>query len=303
MNRQAGSPPPTNDVIFPALNESIRARRCVAVIGAGVSAGDYPIWAHLISQLQERCGVRAEDLPSASPLDAAQAARDKNPAAYYQALDEIFDRRPAPRSARRYHLLARIEFLSYLTLNLDPMLVDTLDLHYNITVSDFPNLQSQNHGQREVFCVHGRLGPGRPAATTPIVLTSREFEAAYDPFGVPLHSFIQQTLISNDVCFLGCNPAEPNLARILEACKRHCQTQHGLTSMTRPNWYLLAEDGYDQLDAVEDCGIHVVQYSKRDAQFSGMDEVLEYWANKRSPTLRPAGVQGSRFNPDVEPDR
>jgi len=73
--------------------------------------------------------------------------------------------------------------------------------------------------------------------------------------------------------------------------------------MTRPNWYLLAEDGYDQLDAVEDCGIHVVQYSKRDAQFSGMDEVLEYWANKRSPTLRPAGVQGSRFNPDVEPDR
>ena len=112
MNRQAGSPPPTNDVIFPTLTESIRARRCVAVIGAGVSAADYPIWAHLISQLQECCGVRAEDLPSASPLDVAQAAMDKNPAAYYQALDEIFDRRPAPRSSRSYHLLARIQFLS-----------------------------------------------------------------------------------------------------------------------------------------------------------------------------------------------
>lgn len=303
MNRQAGCPPPTNDVIFPTLTESIRARRCVAVIGAGVSAADYPIWAHLISQLQERCGVRAEDLPSASPLDVAQAAMDKNPAAYYQALDEIFDRRPAPRSSRRYHLLARIQFLSYLTLNLDPLLVDTLDLHRNIIVSDFPNLQSQNHGQREVFCVHGRLGPGRPAATTPIVLTRREFEDAYDPLGVPLYSFIQQTLISNDVCFLGCNPAEPNLARILEACKRHCQRQHGLTSMTRPNWYLLAEDDYEQLDPVENCGIDVVRYSKRDLQFSGMDEVLEYWANKKAPHLRPAGVQGSRFNPDVEPDR
>lgn len=189
-----------------------------------------------------------------------------------------------------------------MTLNLDPLLVDTLDLHCNVTVSDFPNLQSQNHGQREVFCVHGRLGPGRPAATTPIVLTSREFEAAYDPYG-PLHSFIHQTLLANDVCFLGCNPVEPNLARILDSCKRHCQAQHGLTSMTRPNWYLLADEGYEQLDAVAECGIHVVQYSKRDAQFSGMDAVLEYWANKRRPFLRPAGVQESRFKPDVEPDR
>jgi hypothetical protein len=105
MNRRAGSSPPTNDVLFPALTESIWAGRCVAVIGAGVSAGDYPIWAHLISQLQERCGVRAEDLPSASPLDVAQVAREKNPTAYYRALDEIFDRRAAPRSSKRYHLL------------------------------------------------------------------------------------------------------------------------------------------------------------------------------------------------------
>jgi hypothetical protein len=303
MNRQGRSSPPTNDILFPALTESIRGGKCVAVIGAGVSANDYPIWGHLISQLQERCGVRAEDLPSNSPLDVAQASRDKNPAAYYQALDEIFDRRPTPKSARRYHLLARIDFASYLTLNLDPLLVDTLDLHYNITVSDFPNLQSQNHCQREIFCVHGRLGPGRPAATTPVVLTRREFEVAYDPFGIPLHSFVQQTLIANDVCFLGCNPSEPNLARLLESCKQHCRAQHDLTSTTRPNWYLLAEDSYEQLEAVEDCGVHVVRYSKRDPQFSGLDEVLEYWANKKAPFLRPAGVQRSRFNSDVEPDR
>ena len=167
--------------------------------------------------------------------------------------------------------------------------------------SDFPNLQAQHHRRREVFCIHGRLGPGRPAATTPIVLTRREFDSAYDPWGSSLHSFIQQTILAHDLCFLGCNPAEPYLARILESCKRHCQAEHGLTSNARPQWYLLADEGYEQLDAATDCGIRVVQYDKRDSQFTGMDSVLEYWANKKPPFLRQAGVQESSFKLDVEP--
>ena len=302
-NHNAGVQPPTNDVVFPALKASIQDARCIAVIGAGMSADDYPIWTDLISQLQERCGLRSEDLSSRHPLDIAQTAKDKNPSAYFQALDDIFARKLAPRSAARYHLLARVGFISYLSLNIDPLLVETIDLHRNVTVSDFPNLQTQNHGSGEVFCIHGRLGPGRPAATTQTVLTRREFDSAYDPWRGPIHSFIQQTMFAHDLCFLGCNPAEPYLARILESCKRHCQEQHDLTSPTRPQWYLLAAEGYEDLDAADASGIHVVQYDKRDSQFTGMDSVLEYWANKKPPFLRPAGVQESRFNPDVEPDK
>ena len=302
-NHDAGVQPPTNDVALPALKASIQAARCIAVIGAGMSADDYPTWTDLISQLQERCGVRSEDLSSRDPLDIAQTAKDKNPDAYFQALDDIFAQKPAPGAAARYHLLARLSFISYLSLNIDPVLVDTFDLHNNITVSDFPNLQAQNHGQQEVFCIHGRLGPERPAATTPTVLTRRDFESAYHPLNGPLHSFIQQTVLAHDLCFLGCNPAEPYLARILESCKRHCQAQHGLTSLTRPRWYLLADEGYEQLDVARACGIHVVQYDKRNSQFTGMDSVLEYCANKKPPFLRPAGVQESRFDPNVEPEK
>lgn len=302
-NHDAGVQPPTNDVVFPALKASIDTHRCIAVIGAGMSADGYPIWTDLISQLQERCGLRSEDLSSRDPLDIAQRAKDKNPSAYWQALDDIFARKPAPGAAARYHLLARLGFISYLSLNIDPLLVDTFDLHRNITVSDFPNLQAQNHGRREVFCIHGRLGPGRPAKTTPIVLTRRDFESAYNPLDGQLHSFIQQTVLAHDLCFLGCNPAEPYLARILESCQRQCHEQHGLTSTARPQWYLLADEGYEQLDAATACGINVVQYDKRDSRFTGMDSVLEYWANKRPPFLRPAGVQESRFDADVEPDK
>ena len=302
-NHDTGGRPPTNDVVFPALTDSIQAGRCIAVIGAGMSADDYPIWTELINQLEERCDLRSEDLSSRNLLDSAQTAKDKNPDAYFQALDDIFARKPAPGAAAKYHLLARLGFISYLSLNIDPVLVDTFDLHYNIAVSDFPNLQAQNHGHREVFCIHGRLGPGRPAATTPIVLTRREFDDAYDPWGSSLHAFIQQSILAHDLCFLGCNPAEPYLANILASCKRHCQAQHSLRSTTRPHWYLLVDEGYEDLDVAAACGIHVVRYDKQDSQFTGINSVLEYWANKKPPLLRPAGVQESRFNPDVEPDK
>lgn len=302
-NGEAGGQAPTNNVIFPALTSSIQKGECIAIIGAGLSAGDYPIWTDLIGQLQDRCGLRAEDLPSTDPLDIAQAAKDKDAQAYFRALDKIFARRKAPVTAKRYHLLARIGFVSYISLNLDPLLVDTLDQHRNIKVSDFPNLHAQNHGNREVFCIHGRLGPGRPAASTPMVLTRRDFENAYDPDATLLHSFIQQTFLAHDVCFLGCNPAESYLRRILESCKRQCQLQHGITSGTRPNWYLLADEGYEQFDAVSHCGIELVHYPKGDPQFSGMDSVLEYWAERKPPFLRPPGVQRSPFDPEVKPDR
>ena len=206
-NHDAGVQPPTNDVVFPALKASIDQDRCIAVIGAGMSADDYPIWTDLISKLQKRCGVRSEDLSSRDPRDIAQTAQDKNPNAYFQALDEIFARKRAPGAAARYHLLARVGFISYLSLNVDPLLVDTFDLHRNITVSEFPNLQAQNHGRGEVFCIHGRLGPRRPAATTPIVLTRQEFDNAYDPWGSSLHSFIKPSSRTTSVSWVAIRPS------------------------------------------------------------------------------------------------
>ncbi len=139
-NHDAGVPLPTNDVVFPALTASIERKRCIAVIGAGMSADDYPIWTDLISKLQERCGVRSEDLSSRDPRDIAQTAKDKNPDAYSQALDDIFVRKPTPRSAARYHLLARVGFISYLSLNVDPVL-DPKQAHNQMANGRFPAIK------------------------------------------------------------------------------------------------------------------------------------------------------------------
>jgi hypothetical protein len=268
-------PPPTNDVPFESLTTSVWGGRCIAVIGAGLSAADYPVWPSLIGILQERCGVKSEDSLSTDPLDLAQAAKDKNASKYYKALDKTFDRRKNPTSATRYHLLARTPFASYVNLNFDPLLLDVLGLHKNLTVSEYPHLQNQQHGRGELFYMHGRLGPDRPAESTPIVLTRSEFERAYDPYQTRLHSFIQTTMLDNDVCFLGCNPAEPHLARLVAICKKCCDADHGLTDPKRPRWFLLADGEFQTQPSLAGSGIHVVHYDRLDAKFSGMDAVLE----------------------------
>ena len=294
---------PTNDVLFEVLTRVISEGRCIVVVGAGVSAADYPLWPDLIAILQERCGLRAEDLRTANPLDIAQAAKDKNPEQYAQALDDVFRRKERVLSSKRYHLLARISFASYLNLNFDPLLLDILDLHFDVTVSEYPHLQNQHHGPRELFYMHGRLGPGRPAATSPIVLTRSEFERAYDPLQTRLHGFIQATMLDHHVCFLGCNPTEPYLARLLAACKSFCDADHGLIDPKRPRWFLLAEDSYLDSPSLTASGIHVVRYPRRDASFSGMDAVLDYWSKKQPPAFRTPGVEPSPYRVDVEPER
>ena len=295
--------PPTNDVPFDVLTQHIWEGKCLVVLGAGVSAPDYPLWPQLIATLQDRCGLRAEDLRSADFLDVAQAAKDKNPEEYARTLDDIFRRKEHPVSAKRYHLLARIPFLSYINLNFDPLLLDTFDLHFDVTVSDYPHLQNQNHGVKELFYQHGRLGTDRPAATSSIVLTRSEFDRAYDPMQTRLHGFIQATMLDHHVCFLGCNPTEPYLARLLAACKRFCEADHGLADPKRPRWFLLGDDSYENSATLTAAGIHLVRYPRRDAAFSGLDAVLEYWARKKPPVFRTPGVEPSPYRIDVEPDR
>jgi SIR2-like domain len=295
--------PPTNDLLFEVLTRVIWEGRCIVVIGAGVSAADYPLWPDLIAILQERCGLRAEDLLSTHPLDVAQAAKDKNPQEYARALDDVFRRKERPLSAKRYHLLARTKFASYINLNVDPLLLDILDLHFDIRVSEYPHLQNQHHGPQELFYVHGRLGPDRPAATSQIVLTRSEFDRAYDPLQTRLYGFIQATMLDHHVCFIGCNPTEPYLARMLAACKGFCDADHGLVDLKRPRWFLLAEDSYPELPSLAASAIHLVRYPRRDASFSGMDAVLDYWAKKKPPVFRTPGVEPSPYRVDVEPDR
>ncbi len=295
--------PPTNDVLFSPLTETIHGGNCVAIIGAGVSAGDYPLWNELISILRESCEVRPEELQSNDPLDVAEAAKGKGKD-YYDLLDEKFGRKDNPQTLYRYHMLARIKFASYITLNFDPLLLDTLNLHRNVKVSEYPVLKNQYHGERELFYLHGRLGPDRPAAKTKIVLTRTEFEEAYDPFKGRLHAFLQSTFLDYNVCFIGCNPEEENMRHLLKECEKCCENLHGLQDGNRPKRFLLWDGNSEPPETLTKyCGIEVVRYPNIDTKFSGLDQILKCWAKQEEPLYRSAGVDKSLYQADVEPEQ
>ena len=240
---------------------------------------------------------------SGSFLDLAEAAKVKDPVRFWETVSKTFARRDNPHSAYRYHLLARLRCPSYLTLNFDPLLIDILSLHGNVTVSVYPKVQDWKHGDGEVFHLHGRVPPDHRGGPVDLVLTRTDFERAYNPFESMLHAFLQSTLMNNDLCFIGCNPAEENLQRILNACRLIRRQVYGLNYPSPPRWYLLQDDSATPPPCLREAGIEIVEYPKTDAGYVGLDKILEYWADKRDPVVRVPGVRRQPFDPATEPQR
>jgi hypothetical protein len=311
---------PSDHLLFSNLTQSIRSGECVAIIGAGMSYPAYPLWNELAQFLKVRCVIGDEDFQKGesnkAPLDIAEAASRKSKERYFEALNEFFASSRDPEKKRisedKYHLLARIKFASYLTLNFDPLLVDTLHMHRNVVVSSYDDLQDRHNGKGELFHIHGRLGPDNPALKAKIVLTRSEFKKAYKP-GSFLSTFLRATFLHHDVCFIGCNPMENNIKKILKACEAFCVEKAGLAG-PRKNWFLL----WDDVSAVPEkklskCGVQIVGYPRKSESFQGFDEILQYWAEKKPVQFREIGkdldrsdtgrvASGNTFN-DVEMQR
>tara|TARA_R110002072_G_C7972654_1_gene534964 strand:- start:8488 stop:9387 length:900 start_codon:yes stop_codon:yes gene_type:complete len=288
---------PTNALAYQPLLDSIKNRDCIAVIGAGISSPDYPLWNALLTELLRDCGIRAEDVPAKIARDkASQAdfARARNPAAYYDTLNRVFARRKSPECATRYHLLARIGFCSYINLNFDPVLCDVLNLHTNISVSTYPVLQPKHLRDGNVFHLHGRIDKDSPAEDGRIVLSKEDFKTAYDPIRSRVHAFLQSVFDDHDVCFLGCNPEEPNLKRILGSCESFQESLHGVTSPSRPRRFLLwSHDSAEPM--LKKCGVNLVNYAKVDGAYTGLLDVLKHLAGDRPISHRQGDVESRTY--------
>jgi hypothetical protein len=290
--------PPTNHVLFSKLTESVNSKNCIAILGAGVSSPDYPLWTELTEKLRGACGVRAEDLISNESPHVLEVARSKSPDKFLETLRTIFASSKNPKCANRYHMIARIPFLHIVTLNFDPLLVDIIGLHRNVTVSKYPWIMARDIKRSELVYLHGCLDGEFDEAKWPLVLTQKDFEKAYDPDGSLLHGFLQMALLGNDVCFLGCNPTEPSLARLFEKCAKLRRQFYDSANLSKPNWYaLLDEETWDR-KPLDDAGINAVLYPKIDDGYLGFDQVLECWADKKEPFVRRNGP--SAFDSSTE---
>jgi hypothetical protein len=290
----------SNHILFSNLLQSIHRGNCVAIIGAGVSVPDYPLWDELVRRLQRACDVRIEDEPSSDVLKIAAAAKRKNNDAFLKEMRAIFALPDSPKTASRYHLLARTKFKSFLTLNFDPLLISTFDQHRDVEFCSYPRLPGQILGAREVIHLHGRIVQD-PSLQEDFVLTEEDFDVAYDPNGQRLHSLLQNTFIDHDVCFLGCKPTEPNVKRLLRACRKICGKHYNKNPQQVPRWFWLLESTATKLVKVP--GVHTVTYPPG-YSFAGFDAALKLMAEKKDPVRRESFRDAkSVFDPSTEAPR
>jgi hypothetical protein len=274
---------PTNDILLGPLEQSITSGHCIAFIGAGVSRPDYPDWRQLTAELARACDIRTIEGNSEDPLAVAEIAKKTKPAIYQQTLTRLFARKAAYDCARRYHLLLRAPFVSYVTTNLDPVLHDTADLQRSVFYFAYPYFENGRYGPDVLFLIHGELALSDSHGACDVVLTTSEFEHAYsDKSRLP--SILQEAFLQHDVCFLGCSLHDVHLKRVFETCKSLRENFWRLDKRNRPEWFLLLrEDEATSRDFEEETGIRIVRYPTIDDSFVALDTLLARWAKAEPP--------------------
>ena len=126
---------PGNRVVYDTLRQSVQEGRAIAFVGAGASAGMYPLWTELVEMLADHAVRQGK----ARPQDAERWKHDRistpqqrvksivrklGDELYRQFLRETFG--PHIRDDRRYtqihEALLRLPFRGYVTTNYDPAL-------------------------------------------------------------------------------------------------------------------------------------------------------------------------------------
>ena len=195
---------PGNRPVFDDLQRLLADKKAIAFVGAGASAGMYPLWGEFIGQLADY----AVDKGKAEPKDRDRWKADRTSTPqqrvntilrklgddhYRQFLRETF----APRRAadgKRYTpthaLLLRLPFRGYVTTNYDPALeFARMDLRPGSLTTGTPTWQDDDEVHRwltgdvfepgdacPILWLHGYWQ--RPAG---IVLNAGEYAAAYKP--------------------------------------------------------------------------------------------------------------------------
>jgi hypothetical protein len=185
---------------------------CVAWIGAGFSALEYPSWKQLITDLCIGCGI---DPPTSDKpeelINKAQQCKECNPDTYRTILYKSFEE---PRSIpRNYLYITKLSFQGYVTTNYDPLLslaIQESILESNIyNIYYYPSLRFDKLNNREtsVYYIHGAINADRDLN---IVLTKDEFDNAYGVAGMT-NSFLVQLFTFKNILFLGCRLSEAEI--------------------------------------------------------------------------------------------
>ncbi len=305
--------PAENLQIPERLKNLIVEKKCVLLIGSGLSAGSYDSWPDLINALCCKCGSQhrvTRDSPTAAFLDAAQDAKDTDELAYYSFLGEHFGR-PAERASLLYDALLSLPFECYLTVNLDPLLAlkaRTAKLECSLPPHPYPSLYCKFAVNRTVHYLHGMIREGEIPARGPVVLARKEFKDAYRD-GSNLMNFLVPTLENETMVFVGCRLKEPVMPEVFKICKEHqlerkrVAAEHGCTTSAPPaRFILLPKPVVDDKDGKFNEEQSKTEMEEQDAYYRQMEiKPVWYVANGSDHSALRIAFEKLANLPDVTP--
>jgi hypothetical protein len=235
------------------LLDSIRGRRCVLFVGAGLSRGaGLPDWGELLRELAKELGLDDASLPRDAngqiPLDlcldlaqwyAERIGREKLDSRVRQLFGRSAEEHARVRPTLAHYLLLSMPFRLFLTTNYDDLLERALTaLRHDPEVIYTPESVVRT-GQTErpsVVKLHGDA-----THRTPIVLTRDDFDRFFRDYPV-ITALLQGLLLNHTFFFVGYDLRDPNTRRL------YSEVAHLLgTSGTRA--YSVVVRGGDVTDA------------------------------------------------------
>jgi len=202
---------------------------CVAFLGAGISIPPAKDWTDTVREIGRRCGVTigaGKLLP-----EVIDDCMDRNEAACDAACRQLFPQFAAA-SRQALSLLLRLPFKAVLTVNFDPWLHQQSQQDRYKRIHVYPDLPLTSGLLNGIYYLHGYFNSGDSTASVRnLVFGERSFRQAYT--GSLLPGFLLNVFTYESVLFVGVDPTERHLARLLEhsvVVRRSVVTGRGLAS-------------------------------------------------------------------------
>ena len=268
--------------------------RCVAFIGAGLSIPPGGGWKDIVKTFASRCNVdfNNQDLPK-----VIDECFDTKPSEYKKVFQELFPKHTSTsRTAINY--LPRLPFKAFITTNFDPWLRNLFRASDIVGVYSYPDIPMTKGLSKNVYYIHGYYDSTRNDFNHEnLVFGERSFLCAYGTESL-LPGFLLNLFVYENVLFIGFDPSEENISRILEKSEK-VKVRLKENDFKKPKRFLLwpaftqaTEQPKGEYEAriknFQSLGIDPIIYDYKGEDYRGIEEILYSWVEQSEIKNRPA---------------
>ncbi len=288
------------------VKQLILDHRILFVLGAGTSKPPAPLWRDLVRKIAEACGVIADpQAGNAMDSEALESVIDQcldvAPQCVYREIHrQIPNYATATRSA--LPMILNLKPKAIITTNFDSYLWHLTTREAGWTLYAYPSLPATSGIKGHIYYIHGHLRYDgyQQSCEERLVFGRRAFDEAYDESRSILPSLLKQVFTYENVIFVGFDPFERHMARILTECiKLRLTIAENEGAESGPQRYILlpTEDSTDgkteetriaQIERFRALDIRVIEYPKVEGDFVGLEMELSGWLQEGDPATRPA---------------